>query len=776
MSKNVVIVESPAKAKTIEKFLGKDYKVLSSQGHVRDIVNTKEFKMGIDFNHNYAPIYAVDVKKKKLIELLNNEVSRADTVWLASDEDREGEAIAWHLTQVLNIENKELHRIVFHEITKSAILNAIASPRDIDYNLVNAQQARRVLDRIVGFELSPVLWRKIASGLSAGRVQSVAVRLVVEREREIESFEYVSSYRVVAELISDKDEAVTVRAELNRHFSTQAEALDFLEKCKGAIFEVEGVQSKPLQSSPAPPFTTSTLQQEAARKLKFPVAKTMRIAQSLYEAGHITYMRTDSVNLSSLALNTIKGVIVNDKNFGEKYYQFRQYHTTSKGAQEAHEAIRPTYVNAAIAGQTKDEQRLYDLIRKRTLASQMAIAQFEQTKVQIGFGQDGLSFIATGKTVVFDGFTKVYVQSSDEEEEKEGHLPPLKKGDRLTYNQIKAQESFTKPVPRYSEASLVKKMEELGIGRPSTYATIIATIQDRDYVAVGKFTGAKRNYETLILKKGKISSKTETETYGANTGRLVPTDLGKTTNDFLVEHFPDIINYTFTAKEEENFDLIADGKEDWVESIDRFYKVFHPLLEKIPTGKVEMKRLLGVEPKTQEPIYARLTKLGPCIQIGEVGDEAKKPKFISLTDGQSIYSITFEEALKLMEQPTTQHRTLGQLDGEDLITGIGRFGAYVRRGNTFVSIPKDMTIETITYEQACDLFKKKEAQNVPIHDFGAIKVLNGRYGPYIKADDANYKIPKGTVAETLTEQACRDIIASSSPTGKARKGAKKSTK
>ena len=633
MSKNLVIVESPAKAKTIEKFLGDDYHVLSSQGHIRDIEPLGKNSMGIDFEHGYAPNYVVDPKKHHLVDTLKAEVKKAETVWLASDEDREGEAIAWHLKEVLGLDKKDTKRIVFHEITKSAIQRAIGQPRDIDYNLVNAQQARRVLDRIVGYELSPVLWKKVTTGLSAGRVQSVAVRLIVEREREIAQFKSTAQYRVTAEFLleqetksqehigSDAEVAGTspmLRAELNHRFATPEEARAFLEACTGAEFCVRDVQKKSGKRTPAPPFTTSTLQQEAARKLKFPVSKTMRLAQSLYEAGHITYMRTDSVNLSSLALATSKQEVLAE--YGEAYQKTRQYHTSSKGAQEAHEAIRPSYMDKRKAGTTADEQRLYELIWKRTIASQMADAEIETTRVEVGVlspiqSEPEWVFVATGEVVTFDGFMRAYVQSNDDTEEPTATLPRVNAGQHLLAQEITAQQTFSKPPYRYTEATLVKKMEELGIGRPSTYATIIETIQSRKYVEKGNVTGQKRNLTILTLRNGKISETTKQEMAGADNQKLLPTDLGCITNDFLVKQFPEILSYDFTANEEANFDRIAEGEADWVKTVDTFYKAFHPMLSSVPSGKIAG-RELGTDPETGEPVVAKISKMGPCIQIG----------------------------------------------------------------------------------------------------------------------------------------------------------------
>ncbi len=758
MSKNLVIVESPHKAETIGKYLGKDYKVLSSQGHIRDIEPLGKNSMGIDIEHGYKPNYVVDPKKKHLLEALNTEVKKADTVWLASDEDREGEAIAWHLKEVLKLDGKDTKRIVFNEVTKNAILKAIEQPRDIDYNLVNAQQARRVLDRIVGFELSPVLWKKVTAGLSAGRVQSVAVRLIVEREREIEEFKAVSQYRVTAEFLTEKGDVL--RTELNHRFATKEEAYRFLEQCKGAECTITDIQKKPSKRSPAPPFTTSLLQQEAGRKLHFPVSKTMRLAQSLYEAGHITYMRTDSVNLSTLALATAKTEILNE--YGEQYLHTRQYHTTSKGAQEAHEAIRPTYMDRKTAGATEDEKRLYKMIWERTIASQMADAEIETTRVEIRVGEAEYVFVATGKVVLFDGFMRAYIQSSDEPEEKEATLPQLQVGEALGRQGVTAQQVFSQPPARYIEPSLVKKMEELGIGRPSTYATIIETIQTRKYVEYGDVEGKERAYTLLTLQGDQIKEEEKKEKYGADRRKLLPTDLGRITTDFLVQQFPDILSYDFTAHEEENFDKIAEGKADWVKTVDTFYKTFHPTLQAIPAGRMAG-RELGKEPKTGEPVLAKISKMGPCIQIGAGDSEGQKPRFASLKKGQSIFSITLEEALKLFE--TSFPYTLGELGGEEVVVGEGKFGPYIRYQGKFVSIPKDIDPLHITIEQAAALIDKKEHQNDPIHVFGDIQVLNGRYGAYIKAPNGNYRIPKGVDASELTAEECQKIVETTEPTG-----------
>lgn len=766
MSKNLVIVESPAKAKTIEKFLGADYHVLSSQGHIRDIEGSGKRNIGIDFTHGYAPNYVLEPSKLHLIDTLRKEARKAETVWLASDEDREGEAIAWHLQEVLALQPEHTHRIAFHEITESAIKEAIAHPRDIDYNLVNAQQARRVLDRIVGFELSPVLWRKVSAGLSAGRVQSVAVRLVVEREREIELFVPVAQYKVSADFIGkDREGAkVTLHTELNHRFATEEEARAFLMSCADTTFAIQSIQKRPVRRTPAPPFTTSLLQQEAARKLHFPVSKTMRLAQSLYEAGHITYMRTDSVNLSSLAIGTAKKQII--ETYGAEYHKARNYHTTSKGAQEAHEAIRPTYINHVTAGNNEDERKLYDLIRKRTLASQMADAELEQTRIEIVTPASPYLFVASGEVVLFDGFMRAYVQSADDDAEQEsaGLMPAMDEGAALKLDKCISRESFTAPPSRYNEATLVKKMEELEIGRPSTYATIIETIQARDYVRRGNVPGSKRSYTTLTLKNGVIGEKKQQENVGAESQRLLPTDLGRLTNDFLVEQFPAILSYDFTAKEEQNFDRIAEGKADWTKVVDDFYKTFHPLIDQVPTGKIAG-RSLGVDPQTGEEVLVRVTKNGPCVQIGNT--EGEKPRFASLQKGQSIFTITLDEALQLFAQALPI--TLGEYNGEEVVVADGKYGPYVRIGKTFASLPKGTDPFALTLENAVALVEKKQSAALPIHDWGDIKILRGRYGTYIKQGETNYRIPKSTDVEHLTKDDALALIKAAPAEGEPKK-------
>ncbi len=766
MSKNLVIVESPAKAKTIEKFLGTDYRVLSSQGHIRDIEGIGKHNIGIDFEHGYTPNYVLEPSKLHLIDTLRKEAGKADTVWLASDEDREGEAIAWHLKEVLNLQPANTHRIAFHEITETAIKDAIAHPRDIDYNLVNAQQARRVLDRIVGFELSPVLWRKVTAGLSAGRVQSVAVRLVVEREREIEQFVPTAQYKVSADFTGKDQQGVktTLHTELNHRFATEQEARAFLMSCADSTFTIQSIQKRPVRRTPAPPFTTSLLQQEAARKLHFPVSKTMRLAQSLYEAGHITYMRTDSVNLSSLAIGTAKKQIIDT--YGAEYHKARNYHTTTKGAQEAHEAIRPTYINHLTAGSNEDERRLYDLIRKRTLASQMADAELEQTRMEIGTQASPYLFVASGEVVLFDGFMRAYVQSTDDDAEPEstGLMPAMAEGAALKLDKCISRESFTAAPARYNEATLVKKMEELEIGRPSTYATIIETIQARDYVQRGNVPGKKRSYNTLTLKNGVIAEKKQQENVGAESQRLLPTDLGRITNDFLVEQFPAILSYDFTAKEEQNFDKIAEGKADWTKVVDKFYKTFHPLISNVPAGKIAGRRL-GIDPKTGEEVFVRITKNGPCVQIGTT--EGDKPRFASLQKGQSLFTITLDEALQLFDQALPI--TLGEHNGDEVIVADGKYGPYVRIGQTFASLPKGADPFSMTLDSAVELIEQKQNAALPIHDWDDIKVMRGRYGAYIKQGENNYRIPRATDVEHMTRQDALALIQAAPAEGETKK-------
>lgn len=758
MQKNLVIVESPAKAKTIEKFLGSDYKVLSSKGHIRDL---KKKGFGIDVKNNYAPDYEIPADKAKLVSELKAEAKNAEIVWLASDEDREGEAIAWHLFNVLKLKEENTRRIVFHEITKDAILNAIKNPRKIDENLVSAQQARRVLDRIVGFELSPILWKKVKPALSAGRVQSVTVRLIVEREREILSFTPVSSYRVTALFtVNDVEGRKTdLKAELQKKFATKAEAEAFLEECKDAKFTVETVSTKPFKRSPAAPFTTSNLQQEASRKLGFSVSKTMMVAQKLYESGRITYMRTDSVNLSTQALGASKNEIM--AMAGEVYVKTRNYQTKSIGAQEAHEAIRPTYINNHKIDGTSDEKRLYELIWKRTIASQMADAEFERTTITIDISNNDAKFVAEGEVLKFDGFLKVYMESTDEEPDKEidGLLPPLKKGDRLdNVKSISATERFSQHPARYTEASLVRKLEELGIGRPSTYAPTISTIQNRGYVERGDRPGETREYNLLTLKGKDITDQMKQETFGAEHAKLFPTDIGMVVNDFLIEYFPSILDYNFTAKVERNFDEIAEGKEQWVQSIDRFYKTFHPKVEDtIEHSERQVgERQVGVDPKTGKPVIVKIGRFGPVAQIGASDDDDKK--FASLRKGQLIESITLDEVLELFKLP----REIGEYEGAKMTVGIGRFGAYILHDKKYYSLKKDDDPMEITESRGIELIEEKREQErnkfIKSFDDEDIQVLNGRYGPYIAHAGSNYKIPKGTDPKNLTVEECKDII------------------
>jgi len=761
MSKNLVIVESPAKAKTIEKFLGSDYHVMSSFGHIRDLA---EKGIGIDFENNYEPQYVVSTDKKKLVSELKKASKEAETVWLASDEDREGEAIAWHLYEELKLKKDNTRRIVFHEITKDAILHAIETPRDIDINLVDAQQARRVLDRIVGFELSPILWRKVRPSLSAGRVQSVAVRLIVEREREINQFVPEASYRVNAlfSSIDSTGKAVELKAELPQRFATKAEALAFLETCKNAEFSVDNIITKPAKKSPAPPFTTSTLQQEAARKLGFSVAQTMQVAQRLYEAGKITYMRTDSVNLSDLALGTSKAEIISMA--GQKYVHTRQFNTKTKGAQEAHEAIRPTYMNAHTVEGSSQEKRLYELIWKRTIASQMSDAELEKTSIYISVSGSSLQLVASGEVIVFDGFLKVYMESNDDEAdvENESLLPAMKNGEKLTSIEIVAQERFSQKPPRYGEASLVRKMEELGIGRPSTYAPTISTIQNRSYVEKGDRPADKRDSNVLKLKDGKITDQIKSENTGAEKSKLFPTDIGTVVNDFLTGYFPDILNYNFTADVEQEFDSIADGKIKWTKSIDKFYKKFHPIVEDTMKNSERQvgERILGADPKSGRQLSVKIGKYGPLAQIGTV-EEEEKPVFASLRRDQSIESITFEEALELFKLP----RQLGEYEDKVMTVAIGRFGPYIRHDGSFYSLPKTDDPMDVSTERAIEIIEEKrevERNKViqTLGENGEIQVLNGRFGPYFTFEKVNYKIfPKGTDPATLTLERCQELIA-----------------
>ena len=774
MAKNLVIVESPAKAKTIEKFLGKDFEVLSSYGHIRDL---KKKDFSVDIEHNYKPIYEIPADKKKLVETLKQEADKADMVWLASDEDREGEAIAWHLFEVLKLKPEKTKRIVFHEITKDAILHAIENPRDIDLNRVDAQQARRVLDRIVGFELSPVLWKKVKPALSAGRVQSVAVRLIVEREREISAFKPEAAYRVIGEFLLPGGELL--KAELSQRLKTEDEAKALLEACKTAQFSIGDVTVKPAKKSPAAPFTTSTLQQEAARKLGFSVAQTMMVAQRLYEAGHITYMRTDSVNLSSLAINTTKDEIV--KTLGERYLHIRNYHTHTKGAQEAHEAIRPTYISHHEINASSQEKRLYELIWKRTIASQMSDAELEKTTATIAVSGRKEHFVAVGEVLKFDGFLKVYMESTDDEGDTEGNdkmLPALAKGDVLALSSVTATERFSQAPARYTEASLVRKLEELGIGRPSTYAPTISTIQQREYVEKGDRKGTERKYRMLTLHDGKIESGEKTELTGADKGKLLPTDIGVVVNDFLTEYFPDILNYNFTANVEQQFDDIAEGKTVWNDEIDHFYKLFHSVVESALALRLEHKvgeRVLGTDPKSGRPVSVKIGRFGPLVQIG-TPEDTEKPLFASLLKGQSMSTITLEEALKLFDLP----RTLGDFEGKTVVVGIGRFGPYIRHDGKYVSLPKEFTPQGVSLEDAIMLIQQKREQESQrlikkFDEDDELELLNGRFGPYIAYKKKNYKLPKGSEPASLTFADCMKIVEDADKAPAKKKPARKKT-
>jgi len=753
MAKNVVIVESPAKAKTIEKFLGKDYKVVSSYGHIADLPSNE---LGVDVQNGFKPQYLISNDKKNLVKELKALTSKAEMVWLASDEDREGEAIAWHLAETLHLNEANTKRIVFNSITKAAIEKAIKNPRGIDYNLVNAQQARRVLDRLVGYELSPVLWKKIKSGLSAGRVQSVAVRLIVEREREIQDFKTQSSYKITAEFTTS--EGKIVKASLSKSFNTQAEAEAFLQKNIGANFKVQSLEKKPTKKSPAPPFTTSTLQQEAARKLHFSVSKTMSVAQRLYESGFITYMRTDSVNLSQEALNSAKNAVV--QLFGDKYSQVRNFATKSKGAQEAHEAIRPTDMSKPTIAAEPDQNKLYELIWKRTLASQMADAQLERTIAKIENDKHHELFTATGEMIQFDGFLKVYLESTDDEdEEQEGMLPILKEGEPLTNKNITATERFTRPQPRYTEASLVKKLEELGIGRPSTYAPTISTIQNRGYVERSTLEGELRNYQLLRLVNNTIEKKTLTERVGADKGKLIPTDIGSVVNDFLVAHFDTIMDYNFTANVENSFDLIAEGSENWTEMLGKFYTHFHPIVENVEknSGRETGERILGTDPKTGRPLSVRLGRYGAMAQIGNPED-AEKPIYASLLAGMSIETITFEEALKLFELP----RHLGIVDGKNVEVNVGKFGPYVHYGDTYISLAKGEDVFSVTLERAKELISEKKKADAPIAIYEGAEVTKGvgRFGTFIKWNNIYINVTKKYNFDRLTPKDVEELIES----------------
>lgn len=772
MHENLVIVESPAKAKTIEKFLGKDYKVMSSFGHIRDL---KKKTLSIN-EKTMEPDYEIPEEKRKLVSELKKQVKEAQRVWLASDEDREGEAISWHLCEVLGLDKDNTNRIVFHEITPNAILDAIEHPRHLDMNLVNAQQARRVLDRLVGFKLSPVLWRKVKPALSAGRVQSVAVRLIVEREREIQAFVSEPYYRVSAVFTVPQAEGhiAEVKAELDKRFATREEAVAFLERCRKAQFTVGSVSKKPLKRMPAPPFTTSTLQQEAARKLGYTVTQTMMVAQHLYENGRITYMRTDSVNLSKLALAASRDAIT--QLWGTEYSHTRNFHTHSKGAQEAHEAIRPTYISEQTIEGTVQERRLYDLIWKRTVASQMAESEIEKTVVTIDIDGQEEKFIADGEVVTFDGFLKVYHESTDDEnQDNEGGntLPALSAGDHLERKTITSTEKYSQGPVRYTEASLVKKLEELGIGRPSTYAPTISTIQQREYVVKGDKAGEERQYVTDTLSANRIVSKTRTEVAGKEKGKLLPTDIGTVVNDFLMEHFPEIMDYNFTAKVESQFDQIAEGHEEWTSMMRNFDHDFEPTVRKVMNARSEHKageRELGIDPLSHRPVFVKIGRFGPVVQIGSADDEVK-PRFAQLPSGKSIETITLDEALELFRLP----RNIGEYEGDIVTIGSGRFGPYVQHGGKYVSLPKEMDPMTVTLADAIKLIAEKREQERQRHiksfeEDSTMQVLNGRFGPYITCDGKNYRLPKSLHerAAQLTYAECKEIV-DKAPEPKARR-------
>jgi DNA topoisomerase I len=765
MIENLVIVESPAKAKTIEKFLGKDFRVVSSFGHIRDLAKKN---LGIDVENNFTPNYEIPKEKAKVVSELRKAAKDSNHVWIASDEDREGEAIAWHLASVLNLDLATTKRIVFHEITKEAISHAIENPRHVDMNLVNSQQARRILDRLVGFEISPVLWKKVQPSLSAGRVQSVAVRLLVEREREIISFQSESAFRVTAvfQIESATQENAVLKAEATKRFPGEKEAMEFLELCKSSAYSIGSISIKPGTRSPAPPFTTSTLQQEAYRKLGFSVAQTMAVAQKLYEAGKITYMRTDSTNLSQLALVKSREMIISE--FGEKYSKTRQFKTKSKGAQEAHEAIRPAYLDNPSTAGNQNEKKLYELIWKRTVASQMSDAEVEKTSISIDMNNSPVKFQATGEVIKFDGFLRVYAESTDQENVDEDRyvIPPVTKGMPLKYENVTATQKYTSPPPRYTEASLVKKLEELGIGRPSTYAPTISTIQNRGYVSREDRPGEKRQITIITLLKGKLSTTEKTEITGKEKSKLFPQDIGMIVNDFLIENFSEIVDYHFTAEVEEQFDEIALGNIKWTGMIEKFYSPFH----KTVTSTLEKKerktgvRILGNHPETGEPVSVRMGRFGPVAQIGESGNDAK-PRYASLSKNQLLETITLEEALNLFRLP----RSLGDYEGGELVIGIGRFGPYIRYKSKFYSLKKgEDDPYTVTFERAIEVILEKTNSDKMkvVRDFGDIMVLNGRYGPYLTKDKANFRLPKGTDAEKLTKEDCIKIIAESTKTKK----------
>jgi DNA topoisomerase-1 len=765
MIENLVIVESPAKAKTIEKFLGKDFRVVSSFGHIRDL---SKKNLGIDVEKNFTPDYEIPKEKAKVVSELRKAASDSKNIWIASDEDREGEAIAWHLASVLNLDLKTTKRIVFHEITKEAISNAIENPRQVDMNLVNSQQARRILDRLVGFEISPVLWKKVQPSLSAGRVQSVAVRLLVEREREIISFKTESAFRVTAifNIISDKGENAVLKAEASKRFPGEKEALKFLELCNDSKYTIASISIKPGTRSPAPPFTTSTLQQEAYRKLGFSVAQTMAVAQKLYEAGRITYMRTDSTNLSKLALVKSREMIISE--FGEKYSKTRQFKTKSKGAQEAHEAIRPAYIDNPVATGSQNEKKLYELIWKRTVASQMSDAIIEKTTISIDMNNSPVTFQANGEVIKFDGFLRVYTESTDQEntDEERYVIPPVSKGMLLRYDNIIASQKFTAPPPRHTEASLVKKLEELGIGRPSTYAPTISTIQNRGYVSREDRAGEKRQLKIITLLKGKVATSTKTEVAGKEKSKLFPQDIGMIVNDFLIENFSEIVDYNFTAEVEAQFDEIALGNLKWTGMIEKFYLPFH----KTVTNTLEKKerktgvRVLGNHPQTGDPVTVRMGRFGPVAQIGEAGNE-EKPRYASLSRNQLLETITLDEALNLFRLP----RSLGDYKGMEMVVGIGKFGPYIRYNSKFFSLKKGVDDPyTVTPERAIEVILEKNDSDKKkvLKDFDDIMLLNGRYGPYLLMNKQNYRLPKGTDTEKLNKEDCIKIIENSDKTKK----------
>ena len=759
MANNLVIVESPAKAKTIEGFLGKEYTVKASQGHVRDL---NKNTLSVNIEKDFEPEYEISDDKRNIVAELRKLAKAADTVWLASDEDREGESIAWHLYEVLDLKKKKnIKRIVFHEITKTAIQNAIENPRDINMGLVNAQQARRVLDRLVGYELSPLLWKKVKPSLSAGRVQSVAVRLIVEREEEIKNFVQSSAYRITAQFTFTKDgQEYNLLAELPHRFEDKEETKKFIASCIGASYKVENIEKKPSVRYPAPPFTTSTLQQEAARKLGFSVANTMRIAQQLYESGKITYMRTDSVNLSSLALGMAQKEIA--KHYGNEYVKTRQYHTKSKGAQEAHEAIRPTYLDQHTIKGTADEKKLYELIWKRTIASQMADAQMERTNVNIGISTNDKQFVATGEAILFDGFLKVYMESYDDApaENDTAILPPVTAGMNLNMDKMEAQQRYTRPPFRYNEASLVKKMEELGIGRPSTYAPTISTIQKREYVTKTDVKGTQQEFQIITLENDKISESTGKENMGAEKGKLIPTDMGVLVNKFLMQYFESIIDYNFTANVEKEFDQIEEGQREWNTMIRDFYTIFHQQIVSTTenSGRFSGEKLLGVDPASGKNVYVKVGRFGPVAQIGDTESE-EKPRFAGLKKDMSIDTVTLEDVLKLFEFP----RTLGEYEGKEMIVSIGKFGPYIKHDTKYYSLPKTDNPNYLEYDRAVEIIneKREKDQNNIILTFDEepeLKVLDGRFGPYISYKKANYKIPKGTDAHSLSYRDCLAII------------------